>query len=310
MSAHGDGPVRRRRLRVVPPAPDAPETPESILPGTPRVGALDALLREVDGLRLSLETDLSLAASAVESGHPQLASEILDSDREGLRTFERRALGHLQDLAAPEPVRTRRVRIPVSPFVAAAAVVGFALALAPQLQSPAPETLNSTTVSASDSLDTLQDAAAVGDTLAVRASARELHAQLMAIVAVADTDPAAAQQALLLLSYERSAIVSSGDSTLLHDVLVQSTALANRIRASLPAAVRSAVPRVPAVVVPVPTRTTPASPKPSSSPASKPSAKPSPTPRPTTSPAASPKPSPTSSRDGAVLPTGNPVGSG
>ena len=118
MTERGSRPVRRLRS-VRPPVTD--ETAASILPGHPRVGALDALLREVDGLRLTHETDLTLAAAAVEAGAPESAVDIIDSDRDSLHTFESRALGHLSDLAAGPVVRrhSRWSRVPAAPFVAA-----------------------------------------------------------------------------------------------------------------------------------------------------------------------------------------------
>lgn len=305
----------------VDPYPGA-ETPASILPQLPRVASLDALLREVDSLRLTLETDLSLAASAVEAGHPGIAAEILESDRGSLGGFEQRALGHLHDLAEPAPVVTvfdaparRRRRIPASPFVAAAAVAGFLLGVVPQSLEPGPADVSTSSVAAHSSLGQLQAFAAQGNTSQVRATARELHDQLRDVVANALYDPDSAQQALLLLSSERDAILQSGDSVALHDVLVQSTALANRIRAALPASIRKVVPPVQTVLV------EPSSaPRSSASPAAKPSAKPSPTPSqsqspspkpsPAVKPSPSPQPSPSGSGDPSsptVLPSGQPA---
>lgn len=290
-----------RRLRAVRPPVQrltAAESAASILPGNPRVGALDALLREVDGLRLTLETDLTLAASAVESGATGLAVEILESDRVGLAQFEDRALGHLSGLAA-EPVLAirRRRRVPALPFVAAAALVGFLMGVLPTTAGSSPDSVATSALAANSSLEQLKGFAANGTTSQVRAAAATLHQQLLAVVAQAATNPAAAQQALLLLSYERDAIVQSGDSFALHDVLVQSAALANKIRNALPATVRLSVPRVPAVA--------PASPAPKPAPTkAKASPTPSATPKPKAKPSPTPQPSPS---QGPVLPTGNPV---
>ncbi len=287
----------------------AGESPESILPGLPRVGSLDALLREVDSLRLTLETDLTYAAAAVEAGQTELAADILDNDRTSLRGFEARALGHLRELAgAPTAleVRRRRLRVPAMPFVAAAAVAGFLLGVVPQLTNgSAPE--STTAVSATTSLDALQEFAAQGDTAQVRAAANNLHEQLLSAVANAGNDPLAAQQALLMLSYERDAIVMSGDSALLHDVLASSTALTNRIRAGLPAIIRHRTPTAPALVLPAPTATpqSSSSPSPKPKPSATATAKASATP----SASASASPSPSSSPSNpAVLPTGAPKG--
>lgn len=314
------GDERRRRPRAMSPDlaplpyPQAPETAETILPGAPRVASLDALLREVDGLRLTLETDLSLAAAAVESGHLRIAADIIDSDREGVLRFERAALRHLHDLeVAPVeadvtvPLRSR-VRSTLAPILATAAALALAFGFAPQAFNQSPDGVDATTVAAQSRLDQLQGFAAQGNTTQVRATAQALHAQLVDAIANASTDPEGAQQALLMLSYERDAITASGDGAALHDILVQSVALANRIRAALPAQIRKVVPQAPVVVVVAPS----SSPKASSAPSPKTSASPTPTSSPSPKPSAStkpssgPSPSPSSS-DSGILPTSKPV---
>jgi hypothetical protein len=248
------GSRRTRRLRALPavcpeqvPAESTPSQ-QSVrpgLPGTPRVGALDALLRDVDDLRLTLETDLTLVASALEAGAPQVAVDILDSDREGLQSFEQRALGHLSELSAPARRARRRrhwVSVPAAPFVAAAAVVGFLVGVVPQTMNHRPDEVVTATVAATNSLSELTTAAASGQTNDVREAATSLHDELAAMVATAKSDPEAAQRALILLSQERAAIVQSGDSNELRDVLVQSTRLTNLILQALPPTARSAAP--------------------------------------------------------------------
>ncbi|MCW2779504.1 MAG: hypothetical protein JWN17_3229, partial [Frankiales bacterium] len=113
------------------PSPDVPTPPTTRRPlpggrpGAPRVAALDALLREIDGIRSSLETDLTLAAGAVEAGAPGLAASLLSGDRSDLAAFQDRALGHLAALeaaveaaAAPAPAPA-----PASAAATAAAAV-------------------------------------------------------------------------------------------------------------------------------------------------------------------------------------------
>jgi hypothetical protein len=315
MSEQDGKPARRlRAVRAAEPAETAPETAASLLPGLPRVGALDALLREVDSLRLSLETDLTLAASAVEGGHPQLALDIIDGERTGLHSFENRALGHLRELAeeqpAPEESRRWWTRIPVAPFVAAAAVVGFLVAAVPQTGGT-PQEINAAPTSASQSLAALTRLAADGQTSQVRDAATTLHSQLLSLVGQAGTDPVAARQGLLLLASERAVIAQSGDSQALRDVLAASTSLSNLIFNALPVAVRPS-PTTPAVTLvapsPQPTKQATAKPSATASPksSSKPTAKPSSSqaPPPTSPPSASPSPS----SGGPVLPSGPHVG--
>jgi hypothetical protein len=302
---------RARRLgrRPDPASEPVHETAESVLPDLPRVGALDALLREVDSLRLTLETDLSLAASAVEMGALDVAGDIIDSDRDGLAAFERRALGHVAELAKP---RKRRFRVPAAPFVAAAAVAGFLIGVVPQTsggQTSEPTTTNT----AAASLIRLSDAAARGRTSDVVSAASQLHAQLEIALQQAKTDPQAANAALKLLERERWAIMSSGedDNHALLNVLAASQSLTNAIRLALPTTavkppvVRPTTPVVPVVTMspkPQATRNPPSSPKPT--------ATKSPTPRATTSPAphSSASPSPSTSSGGNGLPGAPNVG--
>lgn len=300
-----------RRLRAVPeggaavPEAAAPETAGTVLPGAPRVGPLDALLREVEGLRLTLETDLGLAADAVEGGSPQAALDLVVADRAGLRDFEARALGHLAELAGDEaPAAARRrwwSRVPAAPFVAAAAVVGFLVGVVPHTTGSQTAPLTASPASASQSLAELAALAAQGQTAEVRTAANALHSQLLALVAEARTNPAAARQGLLLLSAERAVIAQSGDSSALGDVLAASTHLSSLILSALPAATAATVPAAPAVAVPTPGRPT-SSPAPAATAAPQPSRTPA-SPAPTKP--ASPTPSPSSSPRGGsgVLPT-------
>lgn len=299
-----------RRLRFVRalepvdvPAPREEETAASILPGSPRVGALDALLREVDDLRLTLETDLTLAAAAVEAGGTSTASEIIEGDLESLHSFEVSAMGHLAELAATTPTRKSRwASLPTAPFVAAAAVIGLLLGVVPHISSSNPSEVSS--VSAQSSLQHLTTLAAQGRTSEVRVAALTLHDQISALVD-SSGNAATAQQALLLLSYERNVIVQSGDSAALHDVLLQSAALTAKIRNALPQSLRTNVPPAPAiapVVKPEPKRET-AKPRATST---RPAAKPSPTASPKPSPTASPKPKPTPSPSPSASPTSSP----
>ncbi len=302
-----------RPLRPGAPFPAAArETAESVLPGLPRVGALDALLREVDSLRLTLETDLSLAAAAVEAGSPGLAGDIVDSDRASLRRFESRALDHLAELSAADlPAvevagRSFWRRVPAAPFVAAAAVVTFLVMVAPQTGQPS-GALTATQVSASERLQEITDLAASGQTNGVRNAAANLHSQLLALVAQAKTDPVAAQRGLQLLLDEREIIAQSGDSQSLRDVLAASHTLSNLIFNALP---RATAPGVPVVVPRIPTVAPSTKPAASASPSVSPSTKPTPTPsaKATPKPSTSPSPRSSSSSQPAVLPTGPAVG--
>jgi len=82
----------------------------------PRAVSLDALLRELDGLRLTLETDLSLAAAAVDAGADVLARGILAGDQDELHAFQDRTLEQLRQLPATVPApRVARRLVPAHP---------------------------------------------------------------------------------------------------------------------------------------------------------------------------------------------------
>lgn len=240
----------------------------------PRVDALTALLRDVDDLRLTLETDLTLAASAVEAGNPAVALEILDSDSKSVRKFEDRALEHLADLEEPPHRRRIWANVHAGPVVAAAALVAVLAGVVPQALQPH-DSGAANYAAATSTVERIQELAAQGETAQVRVAANQLHAQLASVLTVANTDPAAAQQALMLLSYEQSAIVHSGDSVALADVLRQAAALASAIRAALPPGARPAEPKVGVQPAPSAAPKPQSSPKPSPKPSAKASTKPS-----------------------------------
>lgn len=284
--------LRRRRARSLDPvsAPPTPEreSAESVLPEVPRVGALDALLREIDGLRLTLETDLTLAAAAVETGQPRLAADIIDSDRKGLQAFEGRALGHLEQLATPR----RRVRVPAAPFVAAAAVAGFLLGVVPHLTGPSQnDTTNVSSASPTQSLMLLEEATTNGDTAQALEAVNILHGQLTPILLQAKTDPAAAAQALALLSQEQHLLAGAPDAPALIAALQTSRQLTSTLRSLL----RVIPSPTPVIVVVAP----PASPRATYGPTA--------SPRATTRTAASPAPAPKPTATTAPRPTGTPA---
>jgi hypothetical protein len=317
-------PPRRRLLRALPTptdveiyVQDAPPLLDVIddLP-EPRVAELDALLREVDGLRSTLRRDLTLAATAVEAGDNELAGWLLLGDSGEVRSFEDRALAHLSamdntpvdepaaDVAAvPAPRRAARM-MPAAPLVAAAAaIVGFLTGVVPGTGG-SPVTSPRTANAALDSYAHLTQLASHGASPSrLSAAAEQFHADLAPLVAAAGTNPAAAEKAIALLQSERAVIAGEADSPALQAVLAQADLLVQRLRATLPRhVVRPVVPIVPPQQAEPrhqsPGNRSTASTKPSASPAPKSSPKPSPSP----SPSSAPKPSPSPSSSGNPIP--------
>jgi hypothetical protein len=279
---------RRLRAQRPPGLPVGRESAESVLPDVPRVGALDALLREIDGLRLTLETDLTLAAAAVEHGAPQVAADIIDSERDGLRGFEKRALAHVAELARPK----RRVRVHAAPFVAAAAVAGFVLGVMPHTTTPTQSvSTNASAESATESLNQLTTAASNGETGAAILAANRMHAQLLAVIARAKTDPLAAQEALELLRAEQFVLSNAGTSSAeLTQALAASRQLSSRILLVLTTATVAPHDTTPPVVFVAPSPRQTSSPEPATPTTPKPAPTTSPKPRSTSSPTPSGSP--------------------
>lgn len=237
-----------------------------VRPGAPRVAALDALLREIDDLRTSLQTDLSLAAGALDADAPDLAAHLLATDREELAAFERRSLEHLRALEAadavpaarPEPApaavplaarRRRRLSalLPAAPLVAAAAALVGLLVVPDASDRSVPADTAGEVMSSWQELSRLS--AADAPAAEVQAAALTLNAEIASMVEAAGGDPAAARKALELLRVAQQVLAADDDADALQGVLRQSRALAARLLAGLPslAPTRLPPPGVPVV---------------------------------------------------------------
>ena len=284
----------------------------------PRVADLSALLADIDALRLTLQTDLSLAAAALDEGAQDLAAELVDGDLHEVRAFGDRAgarLAQLHDevLPAVVPLRRRRILSAAPLMAAAAALVGF-VAFSPNGgPAPAPETRLTSAAMAGYELSRLASEGAPDEQLLL--AAEELNDELAALIAQAADDPVAAQQALMLLEQTTEVLAGQGDSGVLRGVLAETAALRERLRDALPVvtkkrparpALRPVLPVVPRVQE-EPEKERASSEQPKSSP--KPSASPKPSPSPTqTTPAPEPpaeEPAPEGS--GQPQPGGGPL---
>lgn len=301
------GRTDEQRGVTVRPADERPGTPRELGPTAgapaPRVADLDALLRDLDALRLSVSTDLTLAAAALDAGSPEVAGSIVDSDRATLLAFEQRALRHLERLRAaaevadaaddaadvpadvlPSPVipgprrrsRASRVLLPAGPLLAtAAAILGVLGGVVPSTTGGSPATSPASTSTAVASYAALTRLTLDGaDADEVRRAAEQLHDELEIIVAQAGKDPVAAQEALALLESETLVLVSSADRDALTQVIAEARAMVARLKAALPPAPRT--PRAPAAPVSTPdVRVFEVPPAPNSGPPAPPSPEPS-----------------------------------
>lgn len=311
------------------------DLPPSLQPETPRVADLSELLADIDALRTSLQTDLTLAAAALEAGAPDLAAELVDGDLTEVRAFSTRAAERLGSLAGldaagePEhelahaepvdtpvlPLRRRRVMAGAPLLVAAAALLGFVAGVVPErvAEQQPPATMASAAMATSFELSRLASSGASPEQL--RAVAEELNDELAALVARAGDDPAAAQQAMLLLQSTSEVLARQGDSSVLRGVMAETQALRKMLRDRLPAvaqrparpAPRSVRPVLPALprVESQPEQRRSSAPE-SSAPRSTPKATPAPAPKPSPSPATpsppadEPSPRPSQSSGGGL----------
>lgn len=275
---------------------------------TPRVADLSALLHDIDSLRLTLQTDLSLAAAALDAGADELAGELVDGDISEVRAFSARAahrLAELEDAGAAQdedpvavPLRRRRIMSAGPLMAAAAALIGFVAFVPDRGPVSSPDTTMTSAAMAGYELSRLAEQGAPDEELLL--AAEELNNELAELIAQAAHDPAAAQQALMLLETTTAVLSRQGDSNVLRSVMAETRALRARLRNALPASaqrpgrtsrptVRVVVPVLPRVQEEPEKERAAEEPKPAPKPAS-----PTPTPTPTaTTPTPEPTPTPT-----------------
>jgi hypothetical protein len=305
-SSHDDGPgatPRRGALRRHGrPAPE-PKKPRS---DSERINSLaesahvpvEDVLREVADFRLALETDMIIAAAALDAeldlhgDSPDLLGEVLDGERAELATFHDRVLDRLADAAASDELALRRTRpVPRRRFTAtltaAAALLTILGVGRTALRTDSSPDLRATSNSAA--LATAQDqyadfSSAVSSQSpgAVRETATQLHLTLQNLINNHAGDPEVARRAAQLLQAEIS-LLEVRDPAGASAVLAQARGLVTLLQRAAPPLVRASVqPLLDAVSKPH--KTTKPSPSPS------PKATSSPTPKATASPSASSSP--------------------
>jgi hypothetical protein len=280
-----------------------------------RTERLDALLRDVSTLRLTLDTDLTIAAAAAEADRFDVAAEMIDHDRTELAAFAERVAGRLEPTAepgAPETVprprsdrgRKQRIAFAMAPaMLAVAAVVAlFTIGSAQPRQ---------TGVTRSDLMASYtafsQLAASDSDPARLAAVCHQLNASVATLIAAAAHDPASASQAARILWAEQVLLAEhhpQGAAAL----LAQAQALLMQLQQAVPSSTLTVAPapagsppstQVLTVVIPPAAPSLPATLAPAHSPA------PAASPAPVVPPAARPTPEP-SAGDATVDPQPSP----
>jgi len=257
---------------------------------------LEDILQDVRDLRLTLTADLHAAAAATEDGATQVASDIVEADREEIARFRRvaesRLLG-IQRLAVvePEAPKWRRraiVALPAVPLVGAmalsAAAVSGALPLPGEHAAKPPAVQSAPTSPVTSSFQQLEQVVDSQQSSArdVIAAARVLHRQLAALIASSSNNPSQAAALAELLRAEQALLMTAqppGASV----VLDATRRLAKQL---VDTATKLPAPDPTSTRLPKPLATSSPKPKTSSSPS--PSPKKSTTPKPSTSPSATP----------------------
>jgi hypothetical protein len=285
---------RRDRRHLFAGSPEAKISEVAAAGGEP----VEAVLREVADFRLALETDLLIAAAAMEVDAEQVAADVVDSERVELASFHERLLERLATAAAEDEIavaRARRARssawatISRSLSVAAAVltvVAGAALVRSGRTPDRVVTSQPASMTTAIEQLDALRRVSYDDAPRAtVLAAQRTLHETLQSLIALSD-DPKVAEQIATMLRQERDILVTQRPDGM--SVALESTSrLARELIRNVGPTVRTTVAPALRALVPVITRATPMA-SPSPRPKTSASPKPSPKPRPTT---ASPSPS-------------------
>lgn len=173
---------------------------------------VERLLAEVAEMRVALDTDLLLAAAAVDQAQPGIAADAVDSARDHLRAGSAALLdGLATGPEPPRPGRPRRARLahatalPVLLLTAlGGAVAGVA---APRLAGHSAARSGSLADAATQGLLSLSSAAGTNDMPALTSAGDALHSDLRRLITAAgDGDSAAATQAARLLTAEQGVL--------------------------------------------------------------------------------------------------------
>jgi hypothetical protein len=288
-------------------------------PLEPSPQGVERLLAELADLRLLLDSDLTIAAAAVDADALQLASDVLSDEHERLNSLQARILRGVPPVPrplpaeAPEPIAAapldlvpvarlsrmaRRLPTGAASALAAAAVAAAVLgaSIAPHLHSGSP-TLAASVDQATDSYDAFHRIATTrsGDAADVQAAAAALHASLQPLIDAAGTSPESAQRALELLQAEQLLLMQSRPAGAMA-ILREARRLVLKLRSAAPSVVPPAATKPLPTTSPAPTPTT----KPTKKATPSPTASPTPSPTPTRKATPSPTPSPSSSPSGGT----------
>jgi hypothetical protein len=256
--------------RPRPPADDALAYDPSD-PSDEDLRTLDSLLGQIGELRLSLAADMGLLASAVELEAYDIATEVVDGERDDLAAFAGRTTATLAAAAATGPAarrpwtRSLRAAVPLTPaLAAAAALIGVLAGVVPTPVVPPSDRTPATSAAASSYAELHRLQAHGASARALRQAAHGLHAEVARVMALAGEDPAAAEVALRLLAREVTGLDDDEQRADLRSVLAESQRLIAALQSAV-TGVRAGLPAPEAVGIAVPVRDVAATPLPAPS---------------------------------------------
>lgn len=208
---------------------------------------LEALLRGVSDLRLTLDADLTVAAAAAEANRLDLAAEIVEFDRTELEAFagamERRVgrRGRPPELARKSPrVRLRqRFALAAAPAMLTAAAIVALVGMSNGTSKSSAGSIQPQLVASYSALAEL--ARTNRDPAALVAVGDQLNRSVAQLIAGAKQDPSKARLALRILIAEQQLLTArrpNGAETL----LAQARALVRRLEQTVPTSMLKDVP--------------------------------------------------------------------
>lgn len=203
--------------------------------GRPEDRPIETLLDDVEALRLTLSSDLIVAAAAADAERADIAASVIDSDRDELLAFAARAeqrLAELRDGAVEvAPSTSVRRRVPATSMLAAASLAAIvaagtiaATSHSAQHATPAAQA-HFDAASLSQSYNAFRRVIDSGGSVnEVLAAARRLHQSIAPLIAAAKNDPSSKQEILTIL-HEETRALQGNHSSGAFDVLAAAQAL-------------------------------------------------------------------------------------
>ena len=205
---------------------------------------VEDVLREVADFRLALETDLIIAAAAVDADSVDVLSDVLDDERTELATFHDRLLSRLADAAVADEMSVQRRRhagaMRTSRLIAVAAAVVTLLGVG-QSVVRTHHVQNAAALKTADrQYRNFSSAITSQSPGAVATTAQQLHQTLQELISEHAGDPEVAARTAQMLQAE-IALLRINNPAGATQVIAQAQSLVTLLKAKAPPKVRASV---------------------------------------------------------------------